>query len=74
MQSRETLISKNGYSLEQVTNLDERGNVISVTYEIIDPSGNVVETFDNLDDARELFKTLVPEPTNKPKGPSGPSM
>jgi hypothetical protein len=76
MENRKTLVSKNGYSLDQVTHLDENGNVIKITFEVIDPSGAVVGTFDNIDEARELYKTLVPapKPINKPKGPSGPSM
>ena len=66
MQNRKTLVEKGGYSLDKITHLDEDGNVIKVTYEVIDPDGNVVDSFDNLDnldDVRELFKSLVPELT-----------
>jgi hypothetical protein len=71
MQNRKTLGIKSGFSLVQVDELDENGNVLSTSYEVVDPDGKVIGRFGSLKEAQDVFKTVVsPEPPR----PSGPRM
>lgn len=62
MQNRKTLASKSDFSLVQVDELDENGNVISTSYEVVDPDGNVISKFGSLKEAQEFLKTVMLEP------------
>jgi hypothetical protein len=41
MENRIKLVSNLGFSLIQVNDVDENGNELSTSYEVIDPYGNV---------------------------------
>ena len=68
MQNRKTLGSKSGFSLVQVDELDENGNVVSISYEVVDPEGNVIGRFGTLKEAQDYLKTVMPPEPPQPRG------
>jgi hypothetical protein len=73
MQSRKTLGSKSEFSLVQVDELDENGNVVSTSYEVVDSDGNLIGRFGSLKEAQDFLKTVLPQEPEPPR-PSGPRM
>lgn len=71
MQNRKTLVSKSDFSLIQVDELDENGNIVSTSYEVVDPDGNVIGRFGSLKEAQDFLKTVLPP---EPPRPSRPKM
>lgn len=74
MQNRKTLGSKSEFSLVQVDELDENGNVVSTSYEVVGSDGNVIERFGSLKEAQDFLKESEPEPEPERPRPSGPRM
>lgn len=62
MKNRKTLASENGLLLVQVSHLDENGNVVHVSYEVRDESGNVLGEFNSIEEARAFIRNYRPEP------------
>ncbi|WCH21107.1 hypothetical protein [Aeromonas salmonicida] len=73
MQNRKTLGTKSGFSLVQVDELDENGNIVSASYEVVDPDGDVIGRFGSLKEAQDFLKTVLPQEPEPPR-PSGPRM
>jgi hypothetical protein len=73
MQNRKPLGKKSGFSVVQVDELDANGNVVSTSYEVVDPNGNVIGRFGSLKDAQDFLKTVLPQEPEPPR-PSGPRM
>ena len=68
MQNRKTLGKNSGFSLVQVDEVDENGNVLSTSYEVVDPDGNVVGRFGSLKEAQDFLKTVLPPEPPRPRG------
>ena len=62
-----TLESKFGFILDQADKLDENGNVVSTSYDIIDSDGNIIEHFGTLREAQNYFKTVTTPKSSRPK-------
>jgi hypothetical protein len=73
MQNRKTLESKSGFSLVEVNELDENGNVVSTSFEVVDPDGNIIGLFGSLKEARDFLNSVVPQEPESPRS-SGPRM
>lgn len=67
MQNRKTLGTKSGFSLVQVDELDENGNVVSTSYEVVDPDGKVIGRFGSLKEAQDCLKTVLPQEPELPR-------
>lgn len=68
MNNRKKLESNSGFSLVQVDEVDKNGNVLSTSYEVIDPDGNVIGTFGSLKEAQDFIKTVLPPKPRRPRG------
>ncbi|MGT4673618.1 hypothetical protein ACO2CR_06425 [Aeromonas caviae] len=71
MKNRQRLFSENGYSIDKVTLVDGNGDVIDTSFEVVDPSGTVISSFNSLEKAKQLFNALLANattPTTKQKG------
>lgn len=69
MQNRKTLVSNSSFSLVRVNEVDENGNVLSTSYEVVDPDGNVIGRFGSLKEAQDFLKTVLPPEPPQPRGP-----
>jgi len=58
MRNRKTHTSESGFSLVQVSELDENGNDIRTSYEVVEPDGNVAGLFGSLKEAEGFYKLL----------------
>jgi hypothetical protein len=75
MENRIKLVSNFGFTLIQVNDVDENGNGLSTSYEVIDPYGNVLERFGILEEVKYFFKTVLPsKPKRSRPRPRGPGM
>ncbi|WP_111494824.1 hypothetical protein [Marinobacter bohaiensis] len=61
---------KGGYAVVKITELDEEGNAIGVSYVIVDPSGRVVESGLSYDDALRRLEELGEDFEPPTPGPS----
>lgn len=61
MSNRKTLDSKDGFSLVEVTEFDENGNIVSTSYEVYGPDG-LLESFGSLTEAQSYLTSVLPEP------------
>lgn len=69
MQNRNLMESRSGFSVAQVDEVDENGNIVSTSYAVVDPDGNVKGRFGTFKEAQDLFEKVVPqEPTSPPLG------
>ncbi|MFQ2814698.1 hypothetical protein ACK30E_07315 [Aeromonas caviae] len=59
MKNRQRLFSENGYSIDKVTLVDGNGDVIDTSFEVVDPSGTVISSFNSLEKAKQLFNALL---------------
>lgn len=59
MQNRKTLESKSRFSLVQVDEVDENGNIVSTYYEIVAPDGNIIKQLESLTEAQKLLETIL---------------
>ena len=67
MTNRKALGSnKAGNTLFQVTETDEDGNVLSVSYEVCSPGCSVLNTFSSLHEAEAFLESLNPPEPPKP--------
>jgi len=57
---RQRVDGKNGLSIERVEELNEQG--VITRFEVFDSSGNLLGTFDTLDEAEEFIERYRPEP------------
>jgi len=58
MRNRKTHASQSGFSLVQISELDENGNDIRTSYEVVEPDGNVAGLFGSLTEAKGFYKLL----------------
>ncbi len=58
MGNRKTQASQSGFSLVCVIELDNSGNDIRVSYEVVEPDGNVAGLFGSLKEAERFYKLL----------------
>ena len=58
MQNRKQIESHCGYILLQVDILDSKGNVIRSSYEVLEPSEDVIGRFGSLKEAKEYMELL----------------
>jgi len=58
MRNRKTHASQAGFSLVQVSELDEKGNDIRTSYEVVEPDGNVAGLFGSLKEAKGFYKLI----------------
>lgn len=64
---KKTIANKNGFTLVEVTEFDEQGNVLRIKYEVYGPDGELLESFATLEDAEEYFESVTNErPTPSP--------
>jgi cytochrome oxidase Cu insertion factor (SCO1/SenC/PrrC family) len=54
-ESRTTVGGKRGYTIEKVVVTDEDGNVLSESFELYDPDGNLIGTYPSLEEAEEAL-------------------
>ena len=66
MRNRKTLLTDSGFSLVQVDEVGEKGNILSTSYEVLNSDGNVLKTFEFLNEAQNFIKTVLP-PTQEIK-------
>lgn len=59
-QTRSIMGGENNFSLERVCELDESGQIIRSWYEIFDPDGNLVGTFETIKEARRYIEDNSP--------------
>ncbi|MFM5739425.1 hypothetical protein ACET6T_11925 [Aeromonas veronii] len=71
MLNRKTLGTKSRFSLVQVDKLDKNGNIVSTSYEVVNPNGDVIGRFGSLKEAQDFLKTVLPQEPEPPR-PSGP--
>lgn len=69
MPKKEIVHSRSGFSVVKITELDEAGNPIGVSYIIIDPNHNIIERGLSYEEAMGRLEDLI-----KDLKPSGPSM
>ncbi|MGF1764111.1 hypothetical protein [Aliivibrio kagoshimensis] len=63
MKDRKTLASNSGFSLIQVIEVDDNGNILSTSYEVVDPDGKTIGCFGSLKEAQDFLKNILdPEP------------
>ena len=53
--NRETLKSKDGFTLVEATEVDGDGNVVNVAYEIHDPKGEILDSFPTQEEAESYL-------------------
>ncbi len=58
MRNRKTHASQSGFSLVCVSELDNSGNDIRPSYEVVEPDGNVAGLFGSLQEAEGFYKLL----------------
>ncbi len=58
MRNRKTHESQSGFSLVQVSELDENGNDIRTSYEVVEPDASVAGLFGSLKEAERFYKLL----------------
>jgi hypothetical protein len=58
MRNRKTQASQSGFTLVQVSELDENGDEIRTSYEVVEPDGNVAGLFGSLREAEGFYKLL----------------
>jgi len=58
MRNRKTQASQSGFSLIQLSELDENGNDIRTSYEVVEPDGNVAGLFGSLKEADRFYQLL----------------
>ncbi len=58
MTAHKTLENQSGFYLVRVNTLSDSGSVIRTSYEVVDPSGDVIGRFGSLKEA-ENFMTLL---------------
>lgn len=55
MKNRKTLKSKDGFTLVESTEVDDNGDVVSVAYEIYDPSDEMLDSFPTQEEAESYL-------------------
>jgi len=58
MRNRKTKASQSGFSLVQISELDENGNDRRTSYEVVEPDGNVAGLFGSLTEAQGFYKLI----------------
>jgi hypothetical protein len=58
MRNRKTHTSQSGISLVQVSESDEKGNDTRISYEVVEPDGNVAGLFGSLKEAEGFYALL----------------
>jgi len=58
MRNRKTHASQSGFSLVKISKLDDNGNDIRTSYEVVEPDGNVAGLFGSLTEAQSFYKLL----------------
>ena len=58
MKNRSTLLSNTGFDLVQIDTLAQDGNVIRASYEVLDPSEDVIGRFGSLSEAMKFMDLL----------------
>ena len=58
MKNRRTLLNNTGFDLVQVDTVTENGNVIRASYEVVEPSEDVIGRFGSLSEAMKFMDLL----------------
>ncbi len=59
MINSEVVDRKNGFSINEVTETDENGNVISINFEVCDSDGNVLNSFATIAEAEQFIESKM---------------